>query len=145
MKRSLLRAAVLAMAATVVSGLAFAQAKTDFGKREYDFNCAGCHGPKGGGDGPYTRYLNVKVPNLSTLAKRNNGVFPVSRLYEIIDGRGEVQGHGPRNMPVWGADYLVQARDASPERNIDVPFDPEVYVRNRIMALVDYINRLQVK
>ncbi len=145
MKRSLLRAVVLGIAATIASGLVFAQAKTDFGKREYDFNCAGCHGPKGGGDGPYTRYLNVKVPSLATLAKRNSGVFPVSRLYEIIDGRGEVQGHGPRNMPVWGADYLVQARDAAAAGGMDVPTDPEVYVRNRIMALVEYINRLQVK
>lgn len=145
MNYPLLRAAVFGIAAAVASGPLFAQAKTDPGQREYDFNCAGCHGPKGGGDGPYTRYLNVKVPNLSTLAKRNGGVFPVQRLYEIIDGRGEVKGHGPRNMPVWGADYLVQAYAASPEGDMHAPQDPEAYVRGRIMALVDYIGRLQLK
>jgi mono/diheme cytochrome c family protein len=145
MRYSLLPAAVLGLAATLCSVSVFAQAKTDFGKREYEFNCAGCHGPTGGGDGPYVRYLTVKVPALTTLAKKNNGVFPVERVYQIIDGRQEVKAHGPRNMPVWGADYLVQAGAASPAGNMDVASDPEVFVRSRIKALVDYLNRLQVK
>jgi len=142
---SLPRALVLGVTAIAASGYAFPQTQRDVGKREYDFNCAGCHGPKGEGNGPYTRYLNVKVPNLATLARRNNGVFPDSRLYSIIDGRTEVKGHGPRNMPVWGADYLVQAHAAAPEDSQTGVSDPEAYVRKRILALVDYISRLQIK
>jgi cytochrome c len=144
MKYPLLTSALLGLAATLASSSVLAQAKVDVGKREYDFNCIGCHGPTGAGDGPYARYLTVKVPALNTLARRNHGVFPVSRVHEIIDGRREVKGHGPRNMPVWGADYLGQAKAAAPE-GMDAPHDPEGYVRGRIAALVDYIKRLQVK
>jgi hypothetical protein len=44
-------------------------------------------------------------------------------------------------MPIWGADYLTRyASDYA-----DVPYDPESYVRTRIAALVDYLNRIQVK
>ena len=28
---------------------------------------------------------------------------------------------------------------------MDVPYDPEVYVRTRILSLVEYLNRLQLK
>jgi hypothetical protein len=45
------------------------------------------------------------------------------------------------DMPIWGADYLLKyAADYA-----DVPYDPEAYVRTRIVALVDYLNRIQVK
>ena len=44
-------------------------------------------------------------------------------------------------MPVWGYEYRVQAA----EHYIDAPYDPEVYVRARILSLIDYIYRLQQK
>jgi hypothetical protein len=80
-------------------------------------------------------------PDLSQLSKRNGGVFPFERVYKVIDGREEVKGHGPRDMPIWGRDYQLKAgRDY-----VDVGYDPEAYVRGRILALIDYLNRLQAK
>jgi len=44
-------------------------------------------------------------------------------------------------MPIWGNDYNVMAAG----HYLEVPYDPEAFVRNRIMALIDYIGRLQAK
>lgn len=120
---------------------AFAADAYDVGKREYDENCASCHGPAGKGDGAYRDLIAAKVPDLTVLAKNNGGVFPVLRVYEIVDGRAELKAHGPRAMPIWGADYLVSAAP----RADDYPYDPEVMVRARILALAEYVYRLQAK
>src|SRR3954447_7798993 len=39
-------------------------------------HCAACHGVDGEGGGPVASVMNVSMPNLRTLAKRNGGVFP---------------------------------------------------------------------
>jgi mono/diheme cytochrome c family protein len=141
MKRCLLSTALLGLAMTFASGAALSQAKFDFGKREYDVNCANCHGANGKGDGPYQPMLQKSAPDLTMLSKKNNGVFPVAHIYEVIDGRAAVKAHGPQDMPIWGADYLGKAAGYY----MDVPYDPEMFVRTRINALIDYLYRLQAK
>ena len=123
--------------------LAFGQQKVDMGKREYDANCAVCHGTGGKGDGPFSGFGDLKqtAADLTLLAKKNNGVFPFARVYEFIDGTQVVKAHGTREMPIWGADYRVKGA----EYYVDVPFNPEVYVRARILALTEYVYRLQAK
>jgi mono/diheme cytochrome c family protein len=118
---------------------AFAQGTTDLGKREFGSKCAVCHGIDGKGGGPYAEQLKRSLPDLTTLARANGGVFPASRIHETIEGAGK--GHGTRAMPVWGIDYTVQAAEALP----DLPYNQAVYVRTRINALVDYLTQLQVK
>ena len=125
----------------VPTGYASAAAEYDSGKREYDENCASCHGPLGKGDGAFRELLKIAVPDLTELAKNNGGVFPVGRVYEVIDGRQQVASHGPREMPIWGADYTVLAAPAFD----DFPFNAEVLVRARILALTEYLYRLQAK
>jgi len=117
------------------------QPKVDLGKREYDSNCAVCHGVKGKGDGPYAGIVNTRIPDVTTLAKRNNGVFPFARIYETIDGTQMLKAHGTRDMPIWGNDYKVKGA----EYYMEVPYDPEMYVRARILALTEYVYRLQEK
>ena len=74
-----------------LSASALAADKLDIGKMEYDSACAVCHGLSGkGDDGPLKSLLARPVPNLTVLAKNNNGVFPFDRVYQIIDGREEV-------------------------------------------------------
>lgn len=141
MKRIGIKTVVAATCMLLVAGIASAQGKYDFGKREYDSNCASCHGVGGRGDGPYNAYLNKSSSNLTQLARSNGGVFPYQRVYEVIDGRQSVGLHGTRDMPIWGTDYLAKAA----ADYMDVPYDPELYVRTRIMALIDYIGRLQAK
>lgn len=114
--------------------------KIDAGKREFEAKCASCHGVSGKGNGPITDLLKKSPPDLTLLAKNNNGVLPVARLYDVIEG-GDVQAHGGRDMPVWGRDYRIQAGEYYGE----VPYDPEAYVRGRILMLIDYLNRIQAK
>ncbi len=91
------------------SGGVLAQAtKADLGKQEYLENCAVCHGNDGKGKGPYLQFLQRSPTDLTTLTKRSGGVFPVSRMYETIEGLN-VPSHGagptasgPRNtMWTW--------------------------------------------
>lgn len=125
---------LLSMAVT-----ATAQQKADLGKREFESKCAVCHGKDGKGGGPYAEQLKRPLPDLTTLARRNGGVFPVSKTYETIEGAGA--GHGTRDMPVWGMDYTVQAAEQLP----DLPYNQAMFVRTRIMSLLEYLNQLQQK
>ena len=113
----------------------------DFGKMEFEAKCASCHGPMGKGDGPAKPFLTRSPPDLSILAKANNGILPVAKMYDVITGGKDLPVHGSRDMPVWGTSYRIQAG----EHYVDVPYDPEAYVRARVLALIEYINRLQVK
>ena len=113
---------------------------TDFGKREFEANCASCHGMDGKGKGPLVPFLTKSPPDLTQLARQNNGVLPMARLYDVIDGAG-VPAHGSRDMPVWGRDYRI--KDA--EYYQEAPYNPEAQVRARILALLEYVSRLQAK
>ncbi len=122
------------------SVLAQAKATSDFGKREFEANCASCHGMNAKGNGPLVEWLRKSPPDLTTLAKANGGVLPMARLYDVIDGQN-VPSHGTRDMPIWGRDYKIQAA----EHYVDVPYDAEAYTRARMLALLEYLNRLQAK
>jgi mono/diheme cytochrome c family protein len=137
--RNLLGAIVMAFAGTITT-VALAADKVDIGKREYESNCIACHGKDLKG-GAYVDFLKVTPPDLSQLSRKNGGVFPFERVYGSIDGRQELKGHGSRDMPIWGKDYQVKAG----EYYVDVNYDPEAFIRARIFALIDYINRMQAK
>lgn len=137
--------AILLAATLGAAGTGLAAEKTvrkvDIGKLEYEANCASCHGVSGKGDGVLKPYLTKSATDLTVVAKQNGGVFPINRVYEVIDGRTDIKAHGGRDMPVWGRDYSVKAA----EYYIDVPYDPDAYVRAKILALIDYIYRMQAK
>ncbi len=138
---AILAAAAIGATAGIVVGAENAPSvKIDVGKRDYDSKCAVCHGFAGKGDGPYAGLLNVKVADLTTLSHRNNGMFPVLWVQEVIDGRQSFSAHGPSEMPIWGLDFLAKAR----ESNMN-PYEAEAYARARILALTEYIYRLQAK
>ena len=118
-----------------------AQSKPDYGKLEYQSNCAACHGENGEGFGYYASFIKKSPSDLTTLAKRNGGVFPISHVYEVIDGRQTTKWHGTRDMPIWGADFVASAaKETGGVYNI-----PEVMARSRILVLVDYLYRIQKK
>ena len=140
MKTKTIAFALLAMGVIAISGNSYAQ-KADFGKLEYDSKCSICHGMGGNGDGHYAAIINTGIPDLTTLLRRNNGVYPFQRVIEVIDGGKLLTAHGTRDMPIWGRDYRVQAELGY----TGVPWDPEIYVGIRILALAEYIYRLQAK
>jgi mono/diheme cytochrome c family protein len=139
MRTSAILKSLAACAIGLMAAAVLAQPKVDLGKREFESKCAVCHGKDGKGSGPYAEQLKRGLPDLTTLAQRNGGVFPVSRTYETIEGAGK--GHGTRDMPVWGLDYSIQATESLP----DLPYNQAIYVRTRIMALLEYLTQLQVK
>lgn len=129
---------LLGLTATACT-VALAQGRSDLGKREFENNCAVCHGSDAKGKGVYNNFLKTDAPDLTTLAKRNGGVFPVANTFEIIEGAGK--GHGTRDMPIWGQEYKVRAG----EYYVDVPYNPQAFVSGRILVLIEHLNKLQVK
>jgi mono/diheme cytochrome c family protein len=113
----------------------------DLGKLEFVAMCAACHGADGKGTGPFADQLKTKPADLTILAKSNNGVFPVTTTYDIIDGRKVIAAHGTRDMPIWGA--YRQRMLYPPGKLIDLSYDPEAVVRTRILLVIDYLNRIQ--
>ncbi len=122
---------------TLLNSASFAQGSPDFGKNEYQTSCASCHGVSAKGDGVLAKQLATAPSDLTTLSKRNGGVFPNQRVWETIDGRNSVEigPHGTRDMPVWGLVYRAQ----------DTPQQPDWYARNRMASLLDYLARIQEK
>jgi mono/diheme cytochrome c family protein len=136
----------LSTAASVAVGIAHVMDAhgAEFGKNEYLRSCAACHGVTGKGNGPVAKSLSKPPADLTKLSEANKGVFPVSRVYDVIDGRVEVMTHGTREMPVWGEAYARELnsrlpRDFMPKEMI------EVMIRVRILGLIEYISTLQGK
>ena len=73
------------------------------GRELYKAYCTVCHGSKGRGDGPMAKSLKIRPSDLTRIAARNGGKFPLARVQAIISSEQPVQAeHGTREMPVWG-------------------------------------------
>jgi len=135
--------AIAALLLISTPALHSAQAE-DIGKREYTNSCAICHGDSGKGDGPAAGWTIPPPADLTNLSKRSGGVFPFSRVYDVIDGTREIKkGHGPYDMPIWGRQYSKEA--SGTYFGYGTPKDIESFTRARIIALVGYLYSLQAK
>ncbi|HSN20193.1 MAG TPA: c-type cytochrome [Usitatibacter sp.] len=145
-RASIFVTATLIGASVGIANAAEKGAKVDRGEGEFRNSCALCHGADGKGQSAIMDLLKTAPPDLTTLAKRNGGVFPVDRVYAVIDGREAIKAHGTRDMPAWGDRYTASSEGAkAAEHYVDVPYDMEMYARARILSLIDYLNRIQVK
>ena len=117
-------------------------AEVSIGQQEYENKCVMCHGTGGKGDGWFSAYLKRPPSSLTRLRMNNGGVFPFDRVHQVIDGRKEVQVHGPRDMPVWGDVYRAQPATIWDTRLERVESD-EGMIRARILALIEHLSRLQ--
>lgn len=78
----------------------------------YKAYCAVCHGTDGRGNGPMASALKVQPPDLTRIAERNGGAFPMARVANIISGEQALSsGHGTREMPIWGPIFSQVDRD----------------------------------
>ena len=93
--------------------------------------CASCHGITANGTGPLAPQMRRRVPDLTQIAEKNGGLFPVARVRRIIDGR-DVGAHGNPDMPVWGSAFKASGEAIT-----------EAAVRARIDALVRYLETIQ--
>ena len=111
-----------------------ADAGAEGGRSLFKTYCASCHGVTAKGDGPLADQLRFHPPDLTLLAKRSNGKFDSAKVEKIIDGRDQVKGHGGPDMPVWGDAFKGASEGYS-----------EKAVKERIKAIVDYLETIQVK
>jgi mono/diheme cytochrome c family protein len=103
------------------------------GKAMFSEYCAVCHGTEGQGNGPAAAALRKRPADLTQLSRKNGGAFPELRVFRYIKGIDEVEGHGTRDMPPWGA-VIRSLR----------PNQPTV-ADMRIMNVEQYVESLQAK
>ncbi len=91
------------------------------GKQLYISYCSMCHGGDAKGGGPFSPQLKVWPPDLTQLAKKNNGTYPAMRVAESIDGEFGKPSHGSREMPIWGPVFrsMAHGHDDSAQVRID--------------------------
>ena len=78
----------------------------------YKAYCAVCHGSDATGNGPMAPALKVPPADLTRIAERNGGVFPMARVERVIAGEEPLpSGHGTREMPLWGPIFSQVDRD----------------------------------
>lgn len=104
------------------------------GERSYRHYCAVCHGLDGKGKSDMAPLLKVKPADLTQLSAKRNGIFLFWDVYRAIDGRKEIWGHGPRDMPIGGT---VLKEEVDPDRGADL----QAYAR--MLEIVYYLESIQ--
>ena len=91
------------------------------------------HGRGGKGDGPTAAAFRMRPADLTTIAKRNGGLFPTARVTAVIVGSDDlcIPAHGSIQMPVWGAIFRA--------------LDPTSNNKRRLSQLIRYVEPLQVQ
>lgn len=113
------------------------------GKAAFQENCAVCHGEAGKGDGYLAQYLNVPLPDLTTIKSRNNDEFPMLDVIHIVDGRTGVRGHGDGpplaggEMPIWGEVFKNELAGMAG------PYGAETIIRGRVLSIAYYLESIQ--
>ena len=112
------------------------QVALQVGKQQYLKYCATCHGPNGTGDGVAAHLFKSKPTDLTTLAERNGGTFPMNELLNIVKGNAPIAAHGTREMPVWG-EILG--------RPLDTSMNQQAVDNAEILVIGHYLESIQKK
>ncbi|MCX7890589.1 MAG: cytochrome c [Rhodobacteraceae bacterium] len=99
--------------------------------------CAGCHGSGGRGDGPAAAGLARRPADLTGIAARNGGSFPMARVMSTIDGYTR-RGDGSV-MPELGA-----VLGEGPVVLVDTGDGIATPAPARLVALAEYLRGIQV-
>lgn len=122
--------------AASMNALPLAAQQADIGAQLYTDYCSACHGAGGLGDGDMADVVNIPSPNLTLLAKNNDGEFPMLKVLHVIDGRTGVRAHGGA-MPVWGRVFSDEIGDS------EGAYGSVLEVRGRLLSLATYLETLQ--
>ena len=126
---------VLALCA--LTALPAAAQDPESGHALYRSHCATCHGIDARGDGPMAGVLTIKPADLTALAARNGGIFPMERVVTRIDGRDPLVAHGSP-MPVYG-DFFQTDRDVP----IKAPSGQPVLTSAPVVDLIAWLQSVQ--
>jgi mono/diheme cytochrome c family protein len=96
--------------------------------------CSACHGVAGRGDGPAAAVLRTPPADLTRIAQRRGGRFPVAEIAAAIDGRTVVPAHGSREMPIWGERFGEMGGGGSVGEEV---------VRGNLLVLIEYLQAIQ--
>lgn len=135
--KSTLAGLACAMLGTFSAGTAAAEG-ADVGATLYSDYCAACHGASGKGDGDMAGVMTIASPNLTLLAKNNDGEFPMLKVIHTIDGRTGIRAHGGP-MPVFGRVFT------SHEPGPGDPYGSVLEARGRVLSLAMYLESIQEK
>jgi len=106
--------------------------RSTYGADLYQFYCSSCHGVTAHG-GAARSTQHRPAPDLTALARQNNGAFPRERVRDAITFGAGAPGegaHGTADMPVWGTVF----------RGLDAT---DTLTAIRIENLVTYLASLQ--
>jgi mono/diheme cytochrome c family protein len=106
--------------------------KIPSGAELYREHCAVCHGSDLRGGSPAPSPYRTP-PDLTTLARRQGGIFPDAYVSDVLKTGAMLPAHGPAEMPVWGTAFSAGER-----------LDP-AQVKVRIDELVNFIRSQQVR
>ena len=124
--------------ALLVTGPALAQeVSVSAGNDLYRTYCWQCHGFEATGDGPMAEMLAIRTPDLTKLAGENDGVFPIVRIAEQIDGRSQLLAHGGE-MPIFGAVFETDQKIA-----VAIPNGQSMMVGLPLANLLAFLESIQ--
>lgn len=103
----------------------------------YTSLCAACHGAGGVGNGPAADALGTAVPDLTRLAARNDGTWSHKSVEMAIAGESREVSHHVIGMPGWQQQFMYLRPGLT-------SFQREAFARNRIHALTEHLEGLQV-
>ena len=126
---------LLLIASPALADASLDQAKADFGQL-----CAPCHGRDGKGDGTQAERLPKKPADLTVITQKY-GEFPAQKVFETIAGFNMPDGHGTREMPIWGNVFVTEQLGKS--TTIEQALKASDEASKRIVALVKYVETIQ--
>lgn len=104
------------------------------GRELYLQHCAACHGNKGDGHGPLEHELSTRPTDLRLLSKIYGDPLQEDQIARFMDGRADVEAHGPRDMPVWGEEMW---------RNPEGQGNPN-QVSDSVAEIIRYLQSIQI-
>ncbi|SDL85232.1 c-type cytochrome [Aliiruegeria lutimaris] len=134
-----LKVILMVFAAAGASTVSAQIADPDAGRDVFMSYCVQCHGFDAKGVGPMAELLVVETPDLTGLAKRNEGVFPTADVATKIDGRTLVLAHGG-DMPLFGPFFDVGGNVA-----IRLPSGQSIIMSQTLADLIGYLETLQAR
>ena len=94
----------------------------------------------GKGDGPQAPLLAKKPADL-TVVTQKYGEFPAQKVFETIAGLNMPDGHGTREMPIWGDVFVTEQVGKS--TRVEDAMKASDEASRRIAGLVRYVQSIQ--
>lgn len=106
------------------------------GRNLYSANCVPCHGSQGKGDGPNAAQLSTQPADLTKIAARRDGVWPMLEIMAILDGYS--RNTLPReDMPVF-ENFLDDEMSEFDTGNGQMTLVP-----TKLIEIVDFLEKIQ--